>query len=132
MMMEAVRAYESGEQWQLNKSEFDDLNMQSLEYEKTPFERELIIKHLRKPEKDEYYKEMTATEIKNYIEGNSMQRIMNMTRFGIELKNVFGKSKMLRKNGVVSRYYDVVTADVTGLHNEPVTPQSIDNEDDIF
>jgi predicted P-loop ATPase len=132
MLMETVRAYESGEQWQLNKSEFDDLNMQSLEYEKTPFERELIIKHLRKPEKDEYYKEMTATEIKNYIEGNSMQRIMNMTRFGIELKNVFGKSKMLRKNGVVSRYYDVVTADVTGLHNEPVTPQSIDNEDDIF
>jgi len=132
MLMEAVRAYESGEQWQLNKSEFDDLNMQSLEYEKTPFERELIIKHLRKPEKDEYFKEMTATEIKNYIEGNSMQRIMNMTRFGIELKNVFGKSKMLRKNGVVSRYYEVVTADVTGLNNEPVTPQNNDNEDFMF
>lgn len=89
LFMEAYRAYESGEEWRLTNEEFLALNDIGNDFETVPFERELILKFFSAT--DGYAEYLTATEIKDYIENNSKQKITSMKKFGAELRKVFGK-----------------------------------------
>jgi len=108
LFMEIIRAYESGEEWQLSKNEMDDLMSTSAAFEEIPFERELINTHFENTGYGSAIN-LSATEIKDYIELHSKQKITNMKRFGVELKKVFGKSKPVKINGQPSYKYQVFT-----------------------
>lgn len=108
LFMEIISAYESGEEWQLSKNEMDDLMSTSAAFEEIPFERELINTHFENTGYGSAIN-LSATEIKDYIELHSKQKITNMKRFGVELKKVFGKSKPVKINGQPSYKYQVFT-----------------------
>jgi len=106
LFMEIFRTYQSGEEWKLNKEEFDQLNSVGKDFEQTPFERELILKFFKKPEGSDGYAEwLTATEIKDAIELNTRQKIMSMKKFGSELRKSIGEPKNKKLNGSVRAYY---------------------------
>lgn len=91
LFMELLRAYLSGESYQLEATEFEILNEVSREFENIAFERELIAKFFKKVEEQGEF--LTATEIKDIIEINTKQKIMSMKKFGSELRNLFGTPK---------------------------------------
>lgn len=131
LFMEAVRAYESGEEWQLNKAELAELAEATSIFEKMPFERELISQFFKAQTEGGFVEYLTATQIKNYIETNTQQKIFNMTRFGIELKKIFGDSFYKKQNNVLSKVYAVIKTDaynpITALNS-----QMLDNEPTPF
>ncbi|CAB4183592.1 Virulence-protein E, N-terminal [uncultured Caudovirales phage] len=131
LFMEVVRAYESGEEWQLNKSELAELSNATTEFEKMPFERELISQFFKAESEGGFVEYLTATQIKNYLETNTHQKIFNMTRFGIELKKILGDSIYKKQNGVLSKVYAVIKTDaynpITALNS-----QMLDNEPTPF
>jgi predicted P-loop ATPase len=130
LFMECVRAYESGEEWQLNKSELAALDEMGTDFETTPFERELILSHFSPPRAGVYSTFMTSTDIKDVIETRTKQKLMSHKRFGMELKRIFGKPVSKRINGFPVKAYEVVKLDF----NNPTTHEtrtSIDVDDDI-
>ena len=124
--MEIVRAYESGEEWQLSKSELKELSAANLIFEKMPFERELIAQFFKSESQGSGYVEhLTATQIKTYIENSTHQKIINMTRFGIELKFILGEAIFKRHNGVFGKFYSCIKIDT-------LNTQTVDNQPDPF
>jgi predicted P-loop ATPase len=103
LFMELYREYTSGAEWQLDKEEVKILMYISEEFETIPFERELILKLFEVPEGN-FHTEMTATEIKDWIESNTKQKIMSMKKLGTELKKLFGNPISTRRG----RCYQVV------------------------
>ena len=116
LFMEIVRAYEAGEEWQMNKDELVQLTDTSTNYEAIPFERELILSLFTNEHHGGYVEYLNATEIKNYIELNTKQQIKNIAKFGQECKKVFGQPKNIRISGFPVKKYAVVK-----LSPEPVT-----------
>lgn len=111
LFMEIVRAYESGEDWNFTKEEVDTLSDTSEEYEGIHYERELILKFFVPEDQAEgngFVEKMTASEIKDWIESKSRQRIMSLQKLGRELKNIFGERKADRKGGHKVQVYSVV------------------------
>ncbi len=108
MFMEMVRAYERGDEWQLNKEDMIHLADVSTDFEAINMEREIITKFFGNDEKLGYIEELTATDIKNHIEINSKQQIKNMKAFGIELKKYFGKKIARKVSGTTIYVYRVV------------------------
>lgn len=93
LFMELHRCYIAGEEWKLEKVELEILNEVSMKFEVIPFERELIMQFFdTKSDNIEY---LTATQIKDYIETHTKQKIMSFKKFGLELKKAFGESKYL-------------------------------------
>jgi len=126
LFMEIYRAYQSNEEWKLNKEELDQLNNVGKDFEQTPYERELILKFFKKPEGGDGYPEwLTATEIKDVIELNTRQKIMSMKKFGSELRNVFGNPKSKKIKNVPLSRYEVIRYGNNENH------QSSENEDVI-
>ncbi len=108
LFMEVVRAYESGERFNLTREESAELQSLTSKFEATPYERELILQHLTIPDREADTEFMSSTEIKNYIELQSTkQQIKNMKRFSIELRKIFGESKVIRLGGFTMRKYAV-------------------------
>jgi len=93
LFMEAYRAYESGEDWQLNKDELVDLNKVGEDFESIAYERELILQFFTHPTPGTEPEWMTATQIKDYLETQTKQKINSMRKLGIELIKIFGKSQ---------------------------------------
>lgn len=108
LFMEAVRAYESGESWELNKEEMSLLQTLNTEFETTPYERELILKFFAKPKAGEYSQFKTSTDIKDYIETNTRQKIMSLRKLGIECRNLFGEPISRRIDGSPLKGYEVI------------------------
>jgi predicted P-loop ATPase len=96
LFMELYREYSTGAEWQLNKEEVKVLMSISEEFETIPFERELVLKMFDVPIGD-FCQEMTATEIKDWIENNSKQKIMSLKKLGTELKKLFGNPISTRR-----------------------------------
>ena len=120
LFMECVRAYESGEDWQLSKEELKMLDAMGTDFETTPFERELILRFFRPRQAGDIASYMTSTDIKDHIETRSRQKIMRTKQFGIELKRIFGSSFSKRVNGFPSKVFEVYK-----LHdNDITTPES--------
>lgn len=111
LFMECVRAYESGESWQLSREELALLDAVGSEFETTPYERELILSNVSLPRAGAYSSFCTATDIKDLIESRTKQRIFSMKRFGMELKKVFGKPISKRINGFPCKVYEIVKLD---------------------
>lgn len=103
LFMELYREYTKGTEWQLDKEEVKILMEISEEFETIPFERELILKFFEVPE-GSYSTEMTATEIKDWIETYSKQKIFSMKKLGTELKKLFGNPISTRRG----RCYQVI------------------------
>lgn len=108
LFMEAYRAYESGEEWQLNRDELAELNIVGESFETVAFERELILKFFAVPEPGAYVEHLTTTEIKDVIETNTKQKIIGTKKLGAELRRIFGKSKSKKVDGVALYRYEVV------------------------
>jgi len=137
LFMEAYRAYQDGEEWQLNKDELAALHAASNEFEGIPFERELLYKFFNKVGPGQYGEWLTPTEIKDVIESNTKQKIINMKKFGIECKNLFGDKKSKKINGSDLKRYEVVRF---GNSSQPpvgsdivmITSEQSDNEPPKF
>jgi hypothetical protein len=107
LFMELVRTYEAGAEWQLSKDELHDLAIISRQFEDINMERELISQFFRRPEDGGgLVSEMTATEIKDYIESHCKQQIRGYKYLGIELKRLFGHYKQRKVDG--KKLYSVV------------------------
>ncbi|MCZ4244938.1 VapE domain-containing protein [Pedobacter punctiformis] len=108
LFMEAYRAYEDGEMWQLTTEELAELNSMSEDFESIPFERELIMKFFSPPTPGKYSEWLLSSEIKDIIEANTKQKITNIKKFGIECKKIFGERKSKKINGVDLKRYELV------------------------
>jgi predicted P-loop ATPase len=108
LFMEVYRAYKSNEEWQLTKDELALLDGVGKDFQSIAFERELILKFFKSSDQGGYSEWMTATEIKDFIEANTKQKIHSMRKFGMELAKVFGKSKSKSINGVILNRYEVI------------------------
>lgn len=138
LFMEAVRIYEDGEDWNLSDIEIEHLGTLTSEYETVPLERELILKFFSNPDSAVgMVEEMTTSDIKDYIESNTKQRLVSIKRLGAECRSIFGNRKAKRISGKVIQYYSVIKIAGTGVQGNvtdktktSVTPQTTDNEDD--
>jgi len=108
LFMEAYRAYEAGDCWQLSKDELAQLNEVGQDFESSATERELLLKFFAKPASGLYSEWLTTSEIKDVIETNTKQKLMGTKRLGIELRKIFGKSKSKKVDGVPLYRYEVV------------------------
>lgn len=127
LFMEIVRAYESGEDWNFSKDEVQILSEISKEFEGIKIEQELILRYFlpeAEAEGNGIVEEMTAMEIKSYIEIRSMQKILNMKNFGSELKSIFGDHKPKKVGGKTLWQYSVVKLPENSSLSNPV-PQSL-------
>ena len=68
----------------------------------------MILKFFKSSDQGGYTEWMTATEIKDFIEANTKQKIHSMRKFGMELSKVFGKSKSKSINGVILNRYELI------------------------
>jgi len=127
LFLELLRLYESGFEWQLSREDLAGLKDVSENYEVMPFERELIQKFFKSGSSGGGYAEyLTSTEIKDYIETNTRQKIHSMRRFSIELTKVLGESKIKRVNGLTKRVYWVIRDNVTESRVNSETPENTD------
>ena len=111
--MELYRQYTSGTEWQLDKEEVKILMEISEEFETIPFERELILRLFEVPE-GTYATEMTATEIKDWVETNTKQKILSIKKLGTELKKLFGNPISTRRG----RCYRVIQKRTNNIEND--------------
>lgn len=111
LFMEIVRSYESGEDWNFTKKEVETLSDTSEEFEGIHYEKEMILKFFV-PEAEAagngFVEEMSASEIKDFIESNSSQRIFSLNKLGRELKSIFGEKHAIYKGGKKVHVYSVV------------------------
>ena len=109
LFMEAFRAYESGEEWQLNQEELRQLDKVGGEFTTVNYEKELISKFFGVVTNPNQFSEwLTTTEIKDLIEMNTKQKITNIRKLGMELTKIFGKSTMKKVQGSNLYRYNVV------------------------
>lgn len=111
LFMEIIRTYESGENWNFSDEDQFKLDEASNTFEAIAYERELILKYFTcsaEVEGNGFIEEMSATEIKNYIEERTKQQIRSLKRLGMELHSIFGERKSVRKAGKVLNVYSVV------------------------
>lgn len=106
LFMELYRTYlaEGPECWYLNEEENEVLVSSSNDHTEINPEYELLQKYFLPDTEAGFVTEMTATEIKIYIEQHSHQDIKSMKFFGIELKKYFGEAKRTSQN----RFYRVI------------------------
>ena len=111
LFMELVRLYEQGEEWQMTKEDLSNLSAVSSNFEVIPFEREMITKFFKHQDEKvelEVVDWFTSSEIKDYIEAHSKQKFQSLRRFGLELRNVLGKSKQVKIDGQNQKRYACV------------------------
>lgn len=99
LFMELYRAYEAGAEWQLSKDEFTYLSRTSKEFEDINPEKELLMQFFKPASEGGLTTDMTATEIKDYMETRTVQRIRSLKALGVELKRMFGQSRQRKAHG---------------------------------
>lgn len=123
LFMEAYRAFESGEEWQLTKDELSTLNQVGEEFQSIAFEKELILKFFAPAESGGGYPEyLTATEIKDILESNTKQKIHSMRKFGMELSKLFGKSQSKRFGSNIMKVYYLIRLGNNSTDNQEDKP----------
>lgn len=120
LFMEAYRAFMNGDEWQLNKDELALLDGVGQDFQSIAYERELIYKFFKSADNGGYSEWLTATEIKDYVESNTKQKIHSMRKFGMELAKVFGKSRSKSINGVILNRYEVIRVNGQSSENQDV------------
>lgn len=138
LFMELYRLYEEGEEWKLTAEERERLKALSKGYEGIQFERELLVNFFKPSTEQGFVEELTATQIKNYIEQNSRQQIKNMKLFGGELRKYFGDRRQAKGIGYVFKVIKKGSNENSIFSNienvkvpeTPVNPPIFDNFDD--
>lgn len=110
LFMEIIKAYESGENYELTPEELEELSLVSEKHTSETLEQGAIDMFFRSPKELPEMKTvlMSPTDIKCYIELKSTIKINNQKRFAQYLTKTFGESKSVRLNGKVMRVYEVV------------------------
>jgi len=110
LFMEIIKAYESGENYELTPEELEELSLVSEKHISETLEQGSIDMFFRSPKEMPEMKTvlMSPTDIKCYIELKSTIKINNQKRFAQYLTKTFGESKSVRLNGKVMRVYEVV------------------------
>ena len=110
LFMEIIKAYESGENYELTPEELEELSLVSEKHISETLEQGSIDMFFRSPKEMPEMKTvlMSPTDIKCYIELKSTIKINNQKRFTQYLTKTFGESKSVRLNGKVMRVYEVV------------------------
>lgn len=135
LFMELVRAYESGEDWDFTNEEFEGLANLSKDYEGINYERECILQHFEESnDVGGIVDEMTAVQIKDYIETNGRQQLRNLKALGMQLRILYGANKMKRGSGKVYRVIkrNSSHSTVVGHNTAPVTEQPTQSTNDII
>jgi predicted P-loop ATPase len=125
LIMEAYHLYKSGFVWQLSKHDIERLNSNTAQFEDHSLERELLQKYLLMPQHfpNHIAQEMTATDVKIYIELRSNQR-MQLKKIGTELKSIGYESKHKKINGKTQQIYLVIAENIgeySNISNNPYT-----------
>ena len=122
LFMEAYRAYDSGEEWQLSKDELAGLDSVGEEFQPVPYERELLLQFfLPVSQGGGYAESLTTTEIKDILETNTKQRLYSLRKLGVELKNLYGKSSSKRVGSSIVKVYNVIRVNDKTTNNETVS-----------
>lgn len=110
LFMEIIKAYESGENYELTPEELEELSLVSEKHTSEALEQGAIDMFFRSPKEMPEMKTvlMSPMDIKCYIELKSTIKINNQKRFAQYLTKTFGESKSVRLNGKVMRMYEVV------------------------
>jgi len=103
LLLEAYQLYKSGYDWNLNKEDMKALDYLSEVYEAPSIEYELILKCL---DNNEPTMEMTATEIKVFIEKLTFQKL-SLQKIGSNLKRLGFECKTKKVNNKTSQVYSV-------------------------
>ena len=119
LFMALYDLYTTGFHWKLKQEDIEQLNKDTDHFQSTNFESELINKYLEIPNSE--WDLMTNTEIKIYLEFESKQKITNVVKLGVELKNL-GFTQTVKKVGKSThRLYNV------RKKNEPKLHTSVDS-----
>lgn len=106
LMIEAYHLFKSGFEWQLSKDDIIMLNSKTERFMDYTIEYEHIQRYLILPKQDEACLQWSCTEIKNYLERQTLQKL-SLKKLGMELKTVGFKSEIKKVNGKASQVYYV-------------------------
>ena len=106
--------YKSDFKWNLSHSDIKELNDSSDEFQSTNMEAELILSYLAIPDQNMQHEGvmMTNTEIKNYLETWSKQKIFSTNKLGMELKSLGFQQQIIKYSGKAIRVYFVKKLDI--------------------
>lgn len=107
IFIEAYNLYKSGYKWQLNKMDIELMNESSYDFVDYSLEYEMLQKYLYIPT-DNSYNEWTASEVKEYIERSSGQRI-SLKKLGQELKSIGFECEIKKRNNKTVQVYKICT-----------------------
>lgn len=129
LWLEAYHAFKDGEEYQLSRADIDNLNSQTAVFEEASAESDLIMKYCMPPNKGSL-ELVTATEIKDYIEKRSEQRL-NIRKLGMELKKLGYEKNGQRIDGVMKQVYSISFTDGTRRNVNKTVPDDIMEWDEI-
>jgi hypothetical protein len=106
--------FKSGFNWNLSHEDIKELNEGSDEFQSTNMEAELILSYLAIPDPNLSHEGvmMTNTEIKNYLETWSKQKIFSTNKLGMELKSLGFQQQVIKYSGKAIRVYFVKKLDI--------------------
>jgi predicted P-loop ATPase len=107
LFMEAYHLWKGGFDWHLNKSDIKRLNDSTLRFESYSLEYELITQHYELPEPSRITDCFTATQIKNFLETHSVQKL-SLDKIGKELQRIGFKQISKRINGFPKKVWEVI------------------------
>lgn len=113
--------------WNLSHEDIKQLNEGSDEFQSTNMEAELILSYLAIPESNMHHEGvmMTNTEIKNYLETWSKQKIFSTNKLGMELKSLGFQQQIIKYSGKAIRVYFVKKLDINqnkGISDDTYKP----------
>lgn len=119
--------FKSGFDWNLSHADIKELNEGSDEFQSTNMEAELILSYLAVPDSNLSHEGimMTNTEIKNYLETWSKQKIFSTNKLGMELKSLGFQQQVIKYSGKAIRVYFVKKLDINqnkSIQNDSYKP----------
>lgn len=114
LFMSFYDLFKSGFNWNLSHADIKELNDSSDEFQSTNMEAELILSYLAVPDSNMAHEGimMTNTEIKNYLETWSKQKIFSTNKLGMELKSLGFTQQIIKYSGKAIRVYFVKKLDI--------------------
>lgn len=116
LWIEAYHAFKSGESFHLTNSDIAQLNESTHQFEEASIEMELILKFFEVPKNGERFERLTTTEIKDYIENHSEQRL-SIKKLGMELIRIGFFKGHYKVNGVTRQLYSIRYKDTEKMNN---------------
>lgn len=107
LFIEAYHLWKSGFEWHLTKEDIKRLNDATLRFESYSLEYELITQYYELPATGKVSDCFTATQIKNFLETHSVQKL-SLDKIGKELQRIGFKQVSKRINGFPKKVWEVI------------------------